>query len=52
MRGKTKNVRRATKDVDLDFIRYSLSDESINAFVQKLNCLDGYRLSAMGRLRN
>ena len=41
MRSKTKNVRRATQDVDLDFIRYSLSDESINAFVSRLNCLDG-----------
>ena len=29
MRSKTKNVRRATQDIDLDFIRYSLSDEAV-----------------------
>jgi len=29
--------RRATQDFDLDFIRYSLSDESIKSFVDKLS---------------
>ena len=29
MRSLTKNNRRATKDIDLDFIHYSLDDESI-----------------------
>ncbi len=51
MRGKTKNVRRATKDVDLDFIRYSLSDESIDAFVHKLNCLDGVSIVRYGKIK-
>lgn len=41
MRSITRNTRRATQDIDLDFIRYSLSDDSIRAFIQKLNCLDG-----------
>ena len=41
MRSKTKNVRRATQDVDLDFIRYSLSNDSINDFVKRINCLEG-----------
>lgn len=41
MRGITGNTRRATQDMDLDFIRYSLSDDSIRAFIDKLNCLDG-----------
>ena len=40
MRGKTNNSRRATQDVDLDFIRYSLSDEAIDSFVRKLNCIE------------
>ena len=40
MRSKTGNIRRATQDLDLDFIRYSLSDASIDAFISKLNCLD------------
>lgn len=40
MRSKTGNVRRATLDLDLDFIKYSLEDESIDTFVKKINCLD------------
>ena len=53
MRGKTNNSRRATQDVDLDFIRYSLSDEAIDSFVRKLNCIEGgYPLKELERLRN
>ena len=37
MRSITGDTRRATQDMDLDFIRYSLSDESIHAFIRKLN---------------
>lgn len=33
MRGKTKNIRRATQDIDLNFIRYSLGNDSIDALV-------------------
>ena len=51
MRSKTKNVRRATQDIDLDFIRYSLSDETIDAFVKKLNCLEGLTITRFGRIR-
>lgn len=36
MRSITGNVRRATEDLDLDFIRYSLEDESIQYFILKL----------------
>ena len=39
MRSLTRNNRRATRDIDLDFIHYSLDDESIRLFVEKLNCL-------------
>ena len=39
MRGITGDSRRATQDMDIDFIRYSLSDDSIMTFVEKLNCL-------------
>ena len=35
MRSKTKNIRRATQDLDIDFIRYSLANESIDMFVNK-----------------
>ena len=41
MRNLSKSVRRATQDIDLDFIRYSISDESINIFISKLNQIDG-----------
>ena len=41
MRSITGNVRRATLDMDLDFMRYSLEEESIRKFIARLNCLDG-----------
>ncbi len=51
MRSKTKNVRRATQDLDLDFIRYSLSDDSIDAFISKLNCLEGLTFKRKGKIK-
>lgn len=50
MRSKTNNVRRATQDLDIDFIKYSLADESINIFVKKLNCLDGISITRLGKI--
>ncbi len=41
MRSITGDSRRATEDLDLDFIKYSLEDDSIRRFVAKLNSLDG-----------
>ena len=48
MRSITNDNRRATRDIDLDFIRYSLGDESIRNFVSKLNCVPGIVLSIDG----
>lgn len=48
MRSITGNVRRATEDLDLDFIRYSLEDNSIRYFISKLNCMDGIRIEIKG----
>ena len=48
MRSKTRNIRRATQDLDIDFVRYSLADDSIDYFIQKLNCLDGITISRKG----
>lgn len=45
MRNLSKSARRATQDVDLDFIRYSISDESIHSFISKLNQIDGITIS-------
>lgn len=50
MRSKTNNARRATQDLDMDFIKYSLADESIDAFINKLNCLEGIRISRVGKI--
>lgn len=50
MRSKTKNVRRATQDVDLDFIRYSLSNDSVDAFIKRINCLEGLIIKRVGRI--
>ena len=50
MRSKTGNVRRATQDLDLDFIRYSLADDSIDAFIEKLNCIAGITLKRTGKI--
>ena len=41
MRSITGDARRATQDMDLDFIRYSLEEDSIRRFIDRLNCLDG-----------
>ena len=48
MRSISNDSRRATQDLDIDFIRYSLSDESINNFIQKLDCLDGIHIRQTG----
>ncbi|MCD7893430.1 MAG: nucleotidyl transferase AbiEii/AbiGii toxin family protein [Erysipelotrichaceae bacterium] len=50
MRSKSHNIRRATLDLDIDFIRYSLSDESLDIFVDKLNCVDGITITRIGEI--
>ena len=40
MYGLSNDKRRATRDLDLDFIKYSLADESIKLFIGKLNLLN------------
>ena len=50
MRSITNNIRRATQDLDLDFIKYSLADESIKRFIEKLNNIDGLKIELKGRL--
>ncbi len=37
MRNLSKNTRRATQDIDFDFIRYSVSDEAIKLFVKQID---------------
>ncbi len=51
MRSLTKNNRRATSDIDLDFIHYSLDDDSIRRFVSRLNCIDGVKIEISGEIK-
>ena len=50
MRSKTGNIRRATQDLDMDFLRHPLSDTAIDDFVAKMNCLDGIRIERFGNI--
>lgn len=50
MRSITDNVRRATQDMDIDFIKYSLADESIDLFIEKLNTIDGIIITRVGEI--
>lgn len=50
MRSKTGNIRRATQDLDMDFLRYPLTDVAIDEFVTKMNCLDGIRIERIGNI--
>lgn len=51
MRNLTQNNRRATRDIDLDFIHYPLTDDAIMGFVEKLNCIDGLNISVEGPIK-
>lgn len=37
MHNLSRDTRRATRDLDLDFIKYALTDEAIVTFIEKLN---------------
>ncbi|MBQ7264841.1 MAG: nucleotidyl transferase AbiEii/AbiGii toxin family protein [Firmicutes bacterium] len=50
MRSITGDLRRATQDMDLDFIKYSLSDDSIHKFIDHLNCLKGITIRIDGEI--
>lgn len=50
MRSLTNDNRRATKDIDLDFIHYPLSDEAIIDFVKRLNHLPGIEMRIVGEI--
>ena len=50
MRSISNNSRRATQDLDLDFICYSISEESIRKFVEQLNCIEGLIIKIAGNI--
>lgn len=45
---KTHNNRRATKDLDIDFIRYPIDNSAISKFVNSLNVLPGITFRQIG----
>ena len=51
MHNISKDKRRATRDMDFDFIKYSLGDESIKQFVETLNKVnDGVNITINGNI--
>ena len=51
MRSITNNVRRSTLDLDIDFIRYSLSDDSIDRFIAEMKCPAGISIERVGEIQ-
>ena len=51
MHNISKDERRATRDMDMDFIKYSLDNESIIEFIKKLNNVDdGIKIRIVGNI--
>lgn len=51
MHNISNSVRRATRDIDLDFIKYSLEDDSIKEFINKLNSVnDSVIVQVIGKI--
>jgi len=50
MRSFSRSSRRATQDIDIDFIRYSLDDKSVMRFIEKLNCISGIAIEMTGQI--
>lgn len=52
MYGLSNDKRRATRDLDLDFIKYSLAEESIKKFIDTLNLVnDGIKIYISGNIQ-
>lgn len=51
MHNISNSFRRATQDIDIDFIKYSLSDEAIREFIKRLNSVnDGVEIIIDGNI--
>ena len=49
----SNDLRRATRDLDLDFIKYSLEDSSIKRFIEELsNINDGIKMVIVGEIKD
>ena len=53
MHNISKDMRRATRDMDIDFIKYSLEDKSILNFIKELNNTDdGVKIKVTGKIES
>lgn len=50
MRNISNDVRRATVDLDFDFIKKSISDDSIKLFVNQLNAVSDVTITIIGKI--
>lgn len=50
MRSITGDTRRATVDIDLDFIKYSLEENSIRKFIDTINVVEGVKIESVGEI--
>ena len=50
MRFLSGSARRATLDIDIDFLHYPIEDSAIDAFIEDLNCLTGVTFSRFGTI--
>lgn len=50
MRSITNDNRRSTRDIDLDFIHYPLSDKAIRSFIDRLNVIEGLVIEIEGEI--
>jgi len=51
MRSISNNIRRATQDIDIDFVKYSLNDEAIKTFINKINNIKGIKIYITGKIK-
>lgn len=47
----TGKVRRATRDIDFDFIKYPIDEKSIRRFIKEINCLKGLTIKIAGPIQ-
>lgn len=52
MRSLSNDVRRATTDLDLDFIRYPITESGIRNLISKLNGIEGIRIKIVGKIED
>lgn len=50
MQSITQNIRRATRDIDLDFIHYPLTDDAIKTFIKQLDCSTDFKIEIDGEI--